>query len=645
MRIRGILFVVLIAFFSLSANRLAAQIPDSLSRDSEQFFQQITDILLNTPSKLNQEKSSDVLARLYERWTIGRFNKEEKDAVRSMVESMRQNRVKTYPYLYKYVYSLMLLSESHQTPKSVIGWHAYAEKLLTGTRSGKFIDFTDFTIELFENDRLYFKKSISWYHRVSKFRFELDTNFLVKFDHVSLVCATRKDSSVVNKTQGVFNYDAQLWVGEGGVLNWMRFGEEIEDQIYVDLQSYEIDVTKTTYSADSAVLHYERFFKNPILGKLTEKVMASPPSNRTSYPRFESYRHDFELFDIYPSISYYGGFFLHGIKLFGQAGEYDDAYITMTYQDELFGKARAETFRLAEDKLESQKAEVTFYLENDSLYHPGLRVRYNAEKNQIQLFSEEDGAEMVPFFDSYHQLDIYSPALFWHLDSTNMDFRRIFGVHNENLAAIVSSNYFSAKDFYTIQGIDEINPMYVLENYLKTYNDRIIHLNALAAFMKKPPEQVSAMLINLSNNGFLVYNSREKTAIVKDRFYDFLDAKSGRSDYDVIRLESRVGHQANAQIDLQSLSLEVFGVPEVILSDSQDVYIYPYDNSISFKKNRDFSFDGQVHMGLFDFYSRNNAFVYDSFMINMNYIDSLAFRVYSQDSLSRLDSSLMKIGY
>ena len=633
----AVVFVLMI-FWILFADKMVAQESDSLSSDSEQFFQQVSSILLNTPSKSNQEKSQLVLDRLYARWTIGRFNKEEKDAVRNLVETMRKKKLKSYPYLYNYVYSLMLLSESHQTPKSIIGWHAYAEKLLSGTKSSRFNDFTDFTIDLFEHDRLDFQRSVSWYHRQSKFKFELDTNFLVRFEQLSLVCATKKDSSTIIGTQGVFNYDRKLWNGKNGTIKWSRFGDENEDKIFAELQNYSIDVTKTTYIADSAVLHYERFFKNPVLGTFTEKVMSSPPGKRTSYPRFESYRDDFELVDIYPNLNYYGGFSLKGMKLFGRSGEFNEAFITLSYDNNNFGIARSELFTLDEEKLESQKAEVVFYFEKDSLYHPGLRLKYNAENSEMQLLSDQQGADMIPFFDSYHQLDIYSPGLFWSLDSTEMYFKRVLGVHNENIAAFVSSNYFSERDFYAIQGIDELNPMYVLQNYLKTYNDKVIQLNSLASFMKKPTEQVSAMLINLSNNGFVVYNPREKTAIVKDRFFDFLNAKSGRSDYDIIRLESKVNRQANAKIDLQSLSLDVFGVPEVILSDSQQVYIYPYDNSISFKKNRDFAFDGQVHMGLFDFYSRSNTFVYDSFMINMNYIDSLAFRVYSTDSLERIDS-------
>jgi len=329
---------------------------------------------------------------------------------------------------------------------------------------------------------------------------------------------------------------------------------------------------------------------------------------------------------------------LNGLTLYGKSGTNNDAVVTLKRNDTIFGRIRSDLFLLDDEKLESNKSEVVFYLENDSLFHPGLRMRYRADKGKLEMFMDDDRSSMVPFFDSYHKLDIYAPALFWSVDSLDMNFKSLIGVRSRSEADFVSSNFFSARDFYNIQGIDEINPMYVIQNYLKSYNEKEIKLNALSAYMKKSPEQVSAMLINLANKGFLVYNAREGKAIVKDRFFDFLAAKSGRIDYDVIRLRSSVTTGPNATLDLKSLGLDVFGVPEVILSDSQEVYIYPYDESISFRKNRDFTFNGRVNMGLYDFYSRDNTFVYDSFMINLNYVDTLAFRVLSLDSLQRIDS-------
>lgn len=619
--------------------KLEAQDTTALSKNSEVFFKQISTILLNTPSKVNQERSQEILNRFYPVWSAGRFNKQEKGAIRDVIETMRRLKLRTYPYLSKYVFSLTLLAESNQTPKSIIGWHLYAKKLLELKNKKKFLNFLDFTNSLLKENRLYHTRSISWKFMQGKYRFVVDTSFLISFDHLTMVCASKKDSSTITQTRGVFDYDHKLWKGEGGSVTWGRFGEDYNEKIFVDLQDYTINIEKTTFTADSAILHYKRFFSHPVLGKFTERVMSSPPSARSSYPRFKSYRSDFELRNIYPGISFIGGFYLNGLRLFGIGDKNHDAVVELFRDKKLAGRLKSNLFLLEDNKLESRKSEVVFYLENDSLYHPGLSVKFLADSKKLELFNDNAVKGIIPFFDSYHQLDIYAPALFWNLDSLRMNFRSLKGVSKKSIASFVSSNYFSEREFYQIQGIDEINPMYVIQNYLKSYNERVIQLNALAAFMKKSPEQVSALLINLSDKGFLVYNSREQKAIVKDRFFDFLAAKSGQADYDVIRLDSRApSNKPNATLNLQSLQLDVFYVPEVFVSDSQEVYIYPYDKKVAFRKNRDFTFDGKVNMGLFDFYSRNSIFVYDSFMIKMNDIDTMAFRVYSTDSLNRIDT-------
>ncbi len=638
MRIRAIALISLLFVFLVTERLSAQQDTTALSTDSETFFQQVSSILLNTPSKKYQEKSQVILDRFYQRWTVGRFNKTEKESIRQLIEQMRTLKMRSYPYLYDYVYALMLLSESKQTPKSIIGWHRYAELILVEKKQKDFTDFMKFTRDLLENDRIHFQRSVSWFQRQARYRFMLDTNFLVKYEKLSIVCATKKDSSTILDTKGIYKYDHKLFTGKGGTVKWNRFGEEMEDKIYVKMQDYTISVESSSYSVDSAILYYDRFFKNPILGQFSEKIKSSTPNAKSSYPRFVSYLDDFVLEDVYPNLTFSGGFELNGLRLFGRSGVYNEAMITLERDEHLFGKIKSDLFLLGEDKVESNKSEVVFYIENDSLYHPGLRMRYRVAENKLEMFMDDERGSMVPFFDSYHNLDIYAPALFWSLDSINMDFKSLRGVRNTSEAIFVSGNYFSANDFYQIQGIDELNPMYVIQNYLKSYNEREIQLNALSAFMKKSPEQVSAMLINLANKGFLVYNARTGRAIIKDRFFDFLAAKTGRRDYDIIRLKSTVRTGPNATLNLQSLGLDVFGVPEVMLSDSQEIYIYPYDESISFRKNRDFTFNGKINMGLFDFYSRENTFIYDSFLINMNYIDTLAFSVLSTDSLERIDS-------
>ena len=547
----GISFSLLF-FFVMLFSSLQAQNLDSLAGDSEAFYQFLSTTLLNTPSKTTYEKSQVLLDRFYTKWSVGRFNKEEKEQIRKLVESMRNKSLKTYPYLYDYIYTLTLISESKLTPRSVVAWHLFADSTLNNRKTKNFSDFLDFTIEFLDAEYLN-KSTYSWYYRNAKYYFDLDSGFQIKFESVNLVCSSKKDSTTILKTKGAFIYENKMWVGEGGTVKWSRFGKDIEDIIYVELADYTADLKQATFIADSAVLHYNRFFKNPVLGRFVERVTSSPPSERSSYPRFDSYLKDFSLVNIYPYISYYGGFYLNGIELFGNSGPNDEAYLTITKNDTEVGTIRSDLFSLQDDQVEAGDAEVVFYFDSDSLYHPDLRFRYKSEGHELLIFSKEQGSKMIPFFDSYHQLDIYSPALSWKLDSLNMYFKEIKGVNNVNNAELVSSSYFSANDFYTIQGLNEINPMYAIQNYLKIYNDREIKLNALAAYMKKSPEQVSALLINLANNGFLVYNPKNETALVKDRFFSFLNAKSGRSDYDVIKFKSTVNNKPNASINLKDL--------------------------------------------------------------------------------------------
>jgi len=607
---------------------------DTLVLNSEQFYQQISDILLNTPSKRYQEKSEILLERFYARWNIGRFNRAEKAEVRKLFEAMRTKKLKTYPYLYDYVYALTLLSESKQLPKGIIAWHVYAQRILENVNTKDFADFLKFTRGLFEDERLLGKRTLSWYYRNARFAFELDSSFLIKYEHLKLLSATKKDSSIILKTKGVYNYDKGIWTGKGGTIKWSRFGKETGDKIYVELDNYQIDLKQATYTIDSAVLHYERFFEQPIVGSFTDKVMSGSPNKRTSYPRFEAYLDDFEIEDIYPGINYFGGFSLQGETVYGIGGPYTPAQLTFRQADKTAGRATANMIKLGEDKFQAVNAQTVFYFDEDSIYHPGLRIKYTSNNQRLVMFNESSGSDMVPFFDSYHQLDIYSQALSWRMDSVIMHFERVVpGGGRMKTARFVSSNYFSEREFYTIQGIDEVNPMYIIRNYMNTYSGREIQLNALAEFMDKSPEQASSMLFNLSKKGYVVYNSETKTAIVKDRLLHALEAKIGNRDYDVISIESKVLQNPNASVNMQSYQLDVFGVPEVHLSDSQELYIFPYDKTISFRKNRDFTFEGQVHTGLFDFFTHQSTFVYDSFMVNMNYVDSLKFKVYVPDTM------------
>ena len=400
---RILLFIYLIFSFPLAA---FSQESDSLSSNSEEFFAQVSEILMNTPSKTIAEKSEILINRFHPVWSAGRFNKEEKNSIREVIEKMRSKKMRAYPQLYDYVYSLMLLGESKQLPKSIISWHAYCFSLLDNTKTKPFNNFMDYTITLLEDDILFKKKSMSWYHRNGKFSFFLDTNFLIKFSKLTLVGATSKDSSLINNTSGVLNYNTLEWNGISGQIEWARFGEDFTDKLFVDFNNYLINLKQSEFTIDSAVLTDKRFFKHSMQGEFSERVLSNNANKRTSYPRFKTYLDDYEVDNIYPNINFKGGFEHKGLKLYGIESKNEKALLELIFNDTIVGKIYSNAFRFDENKLESAKAEIYFYFENDSLFHPNLRIKYNNDDKQLVLYNENVGSNMIPFFDSYHQLDI-----------------------------------------------------------------------------------------------------------------------------------------------------------------------------------------------------------------------------------------------
>ncbi|MEZ5146783.1 MAG: hypothetical protein R2759_06800 [Bacteroidales bacterium] len=53
-----------------------------------------------------------------------------------------------------------------------------------------------------------------------------------------------------------------------------------------------------------------------------------------------------------------------------------------------------------------------------------------------------------------------------------------------------------------------------------------------------PQDQVIAMLVNLSNKGFLIYEREERKARIKDKLYNYIAAVARKIDYDVIQFNS-----------------------------------------------------------------------------------------------------------
>ncbi len=623
----GMLLLLVVLSFQMQAQS------DSLSKEPARFFHQLSTILLNTKSPVYLAKANRLLTRFGSSWNSGHFTAKQQDNVRKVVELMRSKRMRTYPYLYDYLYGINLLAETNRKNPEFMAWQRYAAEMLQQRRLRAFLDFLSFTENLLEKHILYGKTTASWHFRRADFSLHYDTVFSVRFAHLNLIKASRNDSSMIMQTAGVFIYKSKLWLGKNGELKWNRFNRSFEKS-YKITDSYHFHLNTNIFHIDSVRLFYPAFLrKQAVLGRLTDRVLTGKPGANSVYPRFTSYDNELYLPEIYPQISFQGGIELEGKRFYGTMVNGIRPEVTFSRNRKPVFKLRSRRFEFNRNKIVSTAVDASLLIGKDSIFHPQLQMRYVVDTKKLQLYNISDNSQQIPFFDSYHKMDLYVPSLLWNLKTDSIVFKKIRGVNDEQPVRFESNRYFDVREFYALQGIDEINPLYVVQNFINTYSTKRISVTALSSFMNKPPEQVENLLMSLSNKGFVVYDSGTKTALVTKRLQYFLDAKAGRTDYDVIHFNSEEKRKPNASLNLKDFSLNIYGVPRIFISDSQQVYIYPYHKKIAVRKNRDFTFSGKVSTGLFNFYARKSVFVYDSFMINMNYVDSLSFGVWEKDTI------------
>ncbi|MBN1649997.1 MAG: hypothetical protein JW857_01640, partial [Bacteroidales bacterium] len=359
-----------------------------------------------------------------------------------------------------------------------------------------------------------------------------------------------------------------------------------------------------------------------------EQVLSvSRNGNNAFFPKFESYEKRIEIKDLFQDINFTGGILIEGSHLSGFGDEQAPASIQIYKQDTLFIKLRSTNFSISPDHIRSDYASVSIRYKNDSIYHSGLHMNFSKANKLLSLSRDDFGLTANPFYDTYHQINIYVEAVYWKLGEEKMSFDMAMG-RTKSPAQFESVHYFSKNRFNRLQGIDNENPLVKLKRYANDSYSTIIYFDEYAKYLKMPKAQVKLLLLKLAHEGFLLYDAAHERAKLGDKIDFYLDADAGNIDSDVIRFESRPNrNESNASLAINNFDLQINGIDQIILSDSQNLIIEPTNRQIILKKNKDFSFDGKVTAGRLSFASKQSNFSYNEFKINMPAIDSLWFWV------------------
>ncbi|NTW32594.1 MAG: hypothetical protein HGB12_08225, partial [Bacteroidetes bacterium] len=623
MKLRFIFFTLLFGLISLTAQ---SQLFKKFSDEPAVFFEELKVFFQNVDNSDDKKASKIFMEQFTLEWINGKFSEDEKKEMISTCNLMQKRKMKPIPHFKNYLSAIISFNNTNQTESSFKAWEASLGKLINRSTSSQYVEYLEVSNNLFTNNVLYKSTTTEWKSNNNDYYFEYDTVPRIIFSSLNLTCYANDDSLNIYNTKGIYYPTLSIWEGIGGKVTWKRAGFE-ENDVYAELDKYHITVKYSKYTADTVTFYKKSTFDNPLIGKLEDKILADVNEEKATYPRFDSYNKELKIQGIFPNVDYDGGFTIHGAKIIGSGDKDKDAYLTFFREGKKFIKTAAKTYIIRKDRISSDMASVSIYWEKDSIFHPGLKMKYLNNSKEFSLLRGGEGVAQTPFFDTYHKLDMYFEALYWKMDQPLIEMKMIKGVGNESEAMFESSNYYSELRYYKLLGIDETHPLMDLKKYAKLKDTNVISVPEYAKYLKIAINQIEALMIRLSGMGFIAYNIENNKVILKDKLYNFILSKTGKIDYDVLQFNSSTKGESNANISLLNFDLKLNGVKSVYLSDSQNVYIYPKDQKIIVKKNRDFDFDGRVHAGVFDFFGKLFSFSYDKFKIDMPVVDSMSFFV------------------
>lgn len=602
----------------------------SFSTEHEQYMKELADYMNASKKKIGKEFVEDDFIPVF---TLGIYSVAMRDKVIEMSNKMLSNKKKAYPDMENLLNALIAFPKSGRIESDFNEWMDVLTLFVESKKHRKhFASFLGNSATLFENNIFYSTNAVSWRSSSNQYMFDFDSLPKVIFPKLNLVCESKGDSSVIYNTQGIYFPTLDRWFGEGGKVTWMRADFD-SATTYCEFDNYKIRTKGSSYIVDSVRFHTE-FFSEPLIGQLNEKVLANKTGDKASYPRFESYSRRLQIQNIFKNVDYEGGFTMAGNRLAGTGTVEEPAVLIFKREQDEFLTAKSLEFSIRPGRISSQQTGVLIRIDTDSITHPEVTMKFDRESRQVVLIRNDEGRSKSPYFNSYHNIDMYFEAMYWNVDDPLIEMGSLKG-STQHYAAFESKDYYKELRYNDLMGMSAWHPLSKIKQYCREYGVETFYASELAAYLRTGSQQLHPMLIDLANKGFVDYDVELKYCIVNEKLFDTLLRNAGRMDYDVVQFNSEVGSGENAQLNLLNNNLLLNGIAQIHVSDSQQVTIFPSEQKVLLKKNRDFKFGGRIFAGNFEFMGKEYFFNYEDFKIDLLAVDSC--RIYVEDEDARAD--------
>ncbi len=616
-KIARTLFILLVTV--LTSNSLSAQsVIKVFSEDSTKFFEEMETFL----KEARPQDGRKLMKEFESYWYGGIYTDEDRKDIYETSNFMLKNKMNAFPIFSDYLKTLMGFMKGDQDEDNFLAWEENLKKLIKQKDKRKIEGYLKFSSYFFERNALYKTAAVEWQVRTQFYSFEFDNEPYIVFPKLDLICLSKGDSAVIYETSGTFYPTTNKWVGKDGTVLWERAGFE-KEKVHAEIKNYKIDLKSPQYEADSVLFYNSFWFDKPLQGKLTEKVLANVSPDNASYPLFQSFDKRIQITNIIDDVDFSGGFSQKGSKFIGFGNEDEPAKIIVYNNNTPFVISESKAFTIKPEKIISNKAKIAIYLDEDSITHPQVTFNILSKERTLSMVRTEEGLSTSPFINTYHQVEMYLEQISWKIGEPSVFLGPLKGTVISN-GLFQSIDFFKQAQFDKITGIDQRSPLSVILNCSRKNDDaQTLSLNQVSRCWRISESQAKSSLVKLSTMGFVNYDLERDEITLQKKLKHFVFANAQKEDYDVIQFKSTTKDgNYNGIMNLLNNEIRMEGVNMVLLSDSQKVYVYPKNQKLTLKKNRDFDFSGVVNAGGFEYFGDKFDFSYANFDIKMPKIDS-----------------------
>jgi hypothetical protein len=658
-----LLCLLLLSFAQISAQTYSKN-RDRFSRELERAMRQ------HTSANMNQFTREELYVLLNETDLMPDAYFER------MVETcnlMEEKRLKAYPEIYFYVYSMMTIVIDKQPKESYEAWHDAVDRMLSRRSMQQFKGFIEVSGAFFTNGIIALNPNFEWVYRGGNYKFTYEEGPMIAFSEGTLLCRTINrgrdskenpytDSIVLDNTQGVYDMLRERWEGSGGLINWQK-NSLPKEETFAKISNYRVSMKATNFSCDTVILTTP-YFETEVAGKLIDRAQRGTlrEEQELNYPQFQSFEQQYEIKEFLKGVDYKGGFSLQGAAFIGEGSQTEPAELIFHRNGKPFIRTASSRVSVSDQKLFANNCRVSLYIAlQDSIYHPGLNFSFIKDDDRIIMARGNSGLSQSPFVNSYHKLNMFVEELSWKRSDNELDLGFNFATsQQQRTARFESFGYYDEQLFQRLQGMSTVNPLMGLWAYAYKYDEYVLPEGKAATALNQTITQAKGTLLELSALGFISYDLDQGIVTITPKLEHFVKAKGGKVDYDNImfaadltpkrienysveqlaanknladmvertreRNRARERMQNYGTIHLGTLEMALQAIDVVPISQGKNTQVFPDGNDLVIKENRQFVFTGWINSGKWEIHVEEGNYDYTKNGFNIFKSDVAFFR-------------------